>query len=263
VTDRQSKEFKANLTRDDDKRIIVSGPVEGPSCCSIDELHSTMEGLRIQCAKENRGRAQKWLEGLAKSAQRYAPALDVIAQSQPDVTAVIWGALRFLIVVRHLELLISHCLPAIKKPINALFNQIIVANVEAYEKVKQTIGSIVVQVGRWKIELQQFEDSERVQTAISILFAHILNYVVNVISLSRKSRIVQFLKAASGWSTRKLDSIYSDIKEQELIVDRELRTAREKSDFGGTVPKQTFGLTSTRSVINCLFEQAHRSECHD
>ena len=85
------------------------------------------------------------------------------------------------------------------------------------------------EAGRYRTEVRQFSGFERVEAAISRLFAHYLNYLVNVISLYKKGLIARVAKAACGSVTRKFDKIQTDIGNQALIVDRELRTASEES----------------------------------
>ena len=87
------------------------------------------------------------------------------------------------------------------------------------------------EAGRYKTELRQFSGFERVEAAISRLFAHYLNYLVNVISLYKKGLIVRVAKVAFGSVTTKFDKIQTDIRDQAWVVDRELRTASEESQL--------------------------------
>lgn len=108
-------------------------------------------------------------------------------------------------------------------------HQVVIANIEAREKISEALVSIIWQVGRYEIVAVQFANCDRVQSAISLQFAHILHYLANAISHYKKRGLARWLRVAFGWPQRKFGLILLEIKEQALVVDRETKAASEAS----------------------------------
>jgi len=89
----------------DDKRKIKNYIDAG---CTLNELFDAIDGAR-QKSRESRsswkGKLDDGLERFAK----YAPAIDVFIQQQPNITSVVWGSCRLILRVRAAHLLIITC----------------------------------------------------------------------------------------------------------------------------------------------------------
>lgn len=64
--------------------------------CNIDDLLNTVVHLN-EARIKNRSVAQTRIETALTAVNSHAKAIDVHIQQQPDITAVVWGAFRFLI----------------------------------------------------------------------------------------------------------------------------------------------------------------------
>jgi hypothetical protein len=104
--DMPAKIFQATLTRDREKVILVTEPHSAFPACSLRDLITVATEAQARSSPSPGGPRQdggasgipirKWLETLAQAAMRYAPAVDVVVQSQPSA-AIVWGCIRFLI----------------------------------------------------------------------------------------------------------------------------------------------------------------------
>jgi hypothetical protein len=64
--------------------------------CTLDDLLKDAIRLKESCAN-HRSPAQKRIKDVLTSINNNAQVIDVLIQQQPDITAVVWGAFRFLI----------------------------------------------------------------------------------------------------------------------------------------------------------------------
>jgi hypothetical protein len=67
--------------------------------CTFDALHQAAIDAKETC-HSSRGTFQKKLEAFLDWVEPYVPVGDVLIQQQPNITAIVWGGLRFLIRVR-------------------------------------------------------------------------------------------------------------------------------------------------------------------
>jgi len=68
--------------------------------CSLDDLCLATEAAKAKCTREA-GTLRARLDQILVTVYEYSKAVDVIIQQQPDITAVVWGAMRFLIQVSY------------------------------------------------------------------------------------------------------------------------------------------------------------------
>lgn len=64
--------------------------------CKVDDLLETVVSLS-ETRKKARSKAQTRIETALIAISSHAKAIDVLIQQQPDITAVVWGAFRFLL----------------------------------------------------------------------------------------------------------------------------------------------------------------------
>jgi hypothetical protein len=89
--------FNLQLTSDARKKITTSSsPNNQHLPCTLDDLLKDAIRLKESCVN-HRSPAQKWVEDVLTSINTNAQVIDVLIQQQPDITAVLWGAFRFLI----------------------------------------------------------------------------------------------------------------------------------------------------------------------
>ena len=89
--------FNGHLTSDARKKIattLTSNHQHQP--CTLGDLLKQADVLRDKNNKQ-RSAAQKQIESLLTTINQHAKVIDVLIQQQPDITALVWGAFRFLI----------------------------------------------------------------------------------------------------------------------------------------------------------------------
>jgi len=74
--------------------------------CALEDLLLDVTKLQEQRNKD-RSDAQRRIDTVITSINQHAQVIDVLIQQQPEITAVLWGAIRFLIGV--CGLLMSLC----------------------------------------------------------------------------------------------------------------------------------------------------------
>jgi ABC-type transporter Mla subunit MlaD len=89
--------FNNNLTKDGAKKIgtTLTNNNQHPPCTLEDLL---LDVTKLQ-KKRNKDRsdAQRRIDTVITAINQHAQVIDVLIQQQPDITAVVWGAIRFLI----------------------------------------------------------------------------------------------------------------------------------------------------------------------
>jgi hypothetical protein len=90
--------FNKTLTKDDKKRINIAVLNEQ----NIGGISELLNAIGIAEAKFHgtRGVHEAVIQKIADTLSRYAAVLDVIIQQQSNITAVIWGSIRFLLQVK-------------------------------------------------------------------------------------------------------------------------------------------------------------------
>jgi hypothetical protein len=86
------------LTSDDEKKIDLAAE-RVPVLFSIQDLFETSIQANSQYENTKKGRSRIFIR-MANIVNKYSKAVDVFIQQQPDITAVVWGSVRFLIQVR-------------------------------------------------------------------------------------------------------------------------------------------------------------------
>lgn len=88
--------FKRELTDDDAKRQWVE------KLHSVDDVLQVVEEAKsaYYARKKKVDKAYIWAVKLSKRVMHYAPVLDTLSQQHPAYTAIGWGALKFVIMVR-------------------------------------------------------------------------------------------------------------------------------------------------------------------
>jgi hypothetical protein len=82
------------LTKDDKKRIDL-GSENIPVIQTIEDIFKTSMQAYLIHDRSRKG-AFEVLNKVSKIVNRYAKVIDVFIQQQPDITAVVWGSVRFL-----------------------------------------------------------------------------------------------------------------------------------------------------------------------
>jgi hypothetical protein len=94
--------FNNSLTSDDGKKISVFSNGDGsafPEGAMFQELMDTA----VQAAKsseDDKSYARKKFDRIIACATQFSSAIDVLIQQHADTTAIVWGAIRMLIMVR-------------------------------------------------------------------------------------------------------------------------------------------------------------------
>jgi len=63
---------------------------------SLNDLLASARGAQAGCTAPS-GSTRGKLEAIVQVANQYCPVADVMIQTQPHVTAIVWGAIRLLI----------------------------------------------------------------------------------------------------------------------------------------------------------------------
>ncbi|MCJ1284702.1 hypothetical protein MMC26_004038 [Xylographa opegraphella] len=224
--------FNETLTPESKKRINILNPGDRHQLCNIhDLLDSALEAQR-KCSASRRS-IRNFLEAVVKAANRYAPVIDVLVQPQPDIVALVWGAIRLLI-------------------------NIAAAEIETGQEVRDSLVLIVQHAGRYQEEARLFAKFDRVQQAITSLFVQILNYLVRAKSYFQKPYAVRFAKAGLLGSRPRFKVIIATIHDQAASLDREIRTASETAHAN-----HREALIAHSRVVEKEFalEQAFRVDC--
>jgi hypothetical protein len=89
--------FNENLTNDEAKKIgttLTTNNRQQP--CTLEELLQDVTKLQ-ESWKNDRSDTQRRIDTVITSINQHAQVIDVLIQQQPDITSVVWGAIRFLI----------------------------------------------------------------------------------------------------------------------------------------------------------------------
>ncbi|KAL2064379.1 hypothetical protein VTL71DRAFT_4873 [Oculimacula yallundae] len=218
--------FNSQLTSDPKKRIeseTASTSPQVPSC-RLEDLLKTVVSLSDK-RKTSQSVARSRIETALVAINSHAKAIDVLIQQQPDITAIVWGAFRFLLGVASKEL-------------------------DSSQKINDALVSIVINLERWNKYTSLFDDFEAVRTAAARLFSQIINYLVRAKIYYQTSRQYRHLKIAFGGWSEKYDSIMSLIHRESRTLECEaelafkIRTVSpfEKYDNNQKVQRDHFAL---------------------
>jgi hypothetical protein len=173
--------FNTGLTSDASKRITTSTTnLHLP--CTLDKLLRDAVKLKDSCANQ-RSPAQKRIEDVLTTINTNAQVIDVIIQQQPDITAVVWGAFRFLIGVCRLDTWISRL-----GQLTLTIIQVAVREIDTTQRISGALVDIVGKLGRWNGYLGLFDEFERVRNAAATLFSQIINFLVRARIYYQKPR---------------------------------------------------------------------------
>lgn len=91
------KIFNRDLTKDESKRIgtTLTTSNQHQPC----DLNNLLDGVAKLQANRNKDRseAHRRIDSVITALNQHAQVIDVFIQQPPDITAVVWGAVRFLI----------------------------------------------------------------------------------------------------------------------------------------------------------------------
>ncbi|PVH76933.1 hypothetical protein DL98DRAFT_280469 [Cadophora sp. DSE1049] len=192
--------FNQQLTSDPRKRIATTSTSNfqhGP--CKVEDLLKTVVSLD-ETRKKNRSAAQSRIETALIAINSHAKAIDVLIQQQPDITAVVWGAFRFLIGVAARE-------------------------IEGSEKINEALVSIVENLERWNKYIDLFDEFEGVRKAAARLFSQIINFLVRARIYYQKSRAARHIKIAFSTWSEKYKSIMNLIDQESSSLERQASLA--------------------------------------
>ncbi|MCJ1419054.1 hypothetical protein MMC32_005405 [Xylographa parallela] len=224
--------FNETLTPGSNKRINILNPGNGHQLCNIRDLLDSAQEAERKCSA-SRGSIRSFLEAVVKAANRYAAVVDVLVQQQPDIVALVWGAVRLLV-------------------------NIAAAEVETGQEVRDSLVLIVQHAGRYQEEARLFVKFDRVQQAITGLFVQILNYLVRAKSYFQKPYAVRLAKAGLLGSRPKFQVILASIPAQAASLDREIRTASESAHANHREVQLAHSLVVEKEFA---LEQAFREDC--
>lgn len=111
------------------------------------------------------------MENFLLIVNQYAAAIDVLIQQQPDITAVVWGCMRGMMMVDTPR---SNCSLG---QANGMM-QVAVKEVQLSEEIGNALVKIGRELGRWERVLQLFPSSKRLHDTAAELFAQLINYLV-------------------------------------------------------------------------------------
>ncbi|KAK0129464.1 hypothetical protein ONS96_000035 [Cadophora gregata f. sp. sojae] len=192
--------FNQQLTSDPRKRIgntSTSNIQHMP--CKLEDLLKTVVSL-TETHKKNRTVAQSRIETALIAISSHAKAIDVLIQQQPDITAVVWGAFRFLIGIAAKE-------------------------IEGSEKINEALVSIVANLERWNKYIELFDEFEGVRKAAARLFSQIINFLVRARIYYQKSRAARHIKIAFSTWSEKYKNIMNLINQESISLERETALA--------------------------------------
>ncbi|KAG4444114.1 hypothetical protein IFR05_000343 [Cadophora sp. M221] len=217
--------FNQQLTVDPRKRIAntsTSTPTASSNSqhvpCKFEDLLNTVVSLN-EARKQGRSTATARIETALIAINSHAKAVDVLIQQQPDITAVVWGAFRFLLGIAAKE-------------------------IEGSERIHEALASIVENLERWNKYIDLFDEFEGVRKAAARLFSQIINFLVRARIYYQKSRAgeTEFIRyfssgmklknlsarhikiAFSPWS-EKYKSIMNLINQESSSLEREAELA--------------------------------------
>lgn len=200
--ERGTKLFNENLTSDSKKRIattLTSNRQHQP--CSLADLIGSAEECKNKNIKQ-RSPTRKYIENIVTTFNQHAQVIDVLVQQSPDITAVVWGAFRFLIGVAARE-------------------------IDTSDRIGQALAEIATRIGRWNQFIELFDEFENVHEAASHLFSQIINFLVRARIYFQKPRSIRHIKVGFTIWTQKLEDIMSLIHKYSEDLDQEGRLASE------------------------------------
>ncbi|KAH9210609.1 hypothetical protein DL95DRAFT_448675 [Leptodontidium sp. 2 PMI_412] len=194
--------FNQQLTLDPRKRITNTSTSASNSQhvpCKFEDLLKTVVSLN-EARKQSRSTATTRIETALIAINSHANAVDVLIQQQPDITAVVWGAFRFLIGIAAKE-------------------------IEGSERIHEALALIVENLERWNKYIDLFDEFEGVRKAAARLFSQIINFLVRARIYYQKSRAARHVKIAFSPWPEKYKSIMNLINQESSSLEREANLA--------------------------------------
>ncbi|CZT01742.1 uncharacterized protein RAG0_09217 [Rhynchosporium agropyri] len=203
---RAVKLYNTTLT-DDPRKRIPDDPVAvelmfGTPIKKLDEL---IDYTRSAKEKVDAGRSKfmKHIDNLLQWFNKYAIIADIMIQHQPSITALVWGAVRGLLVVA-------------------------VRDIEVSDKIGSNILSVLYHIGRWEEYLHLHPASARLSTIIIELFAHLISFLVRSKRFYEINPAKRYVKAAFSAFNEKIDGTLRKVAELADAAEREAHLASQQ-----------------------------------
>ncbi|KAG9228458.1 hypothetical protein BJ875DRAFT_500714 [Amylocarpus encephaloides] len=149
------------------KKRIFLGTELSSNVSRVEDLFTSSYNLTRQYTKPNHG-----FEKFVGQVNKYAKVIDVFIQQYPDITAVLWGSIRFIV-------------------------QVAVEEGEQGDQVSEALANIVQSIGRWRILfLDEFWELDRIHAGLIKLYASIVDFLVRTKRFYSKSKAVRLARAA-------------------------------------------------------------------
>lgn len=163
-------------------------------------------------------KARKWLERLSLRIHFYSTILDVFAQHHPEYVALVWGSVKFLIIV---------CIDRTNRDWARLIHLKAVVN---QEKVVATLAKAMSQIADMlpRVELQSIlYPTDRIKAAVADLYASILRFLIRARDWYEEGKLHHFIHSI----TRPIELRYNDILEQishsSRVIDQLVVSAQQ------------------------------------
>ncbi|KAH6684704.1 hypothetical protein B0J14DRAFT_573414 [Halenospora varia] len=238
--------FNKELTSDPKKKISITSPSNNSqhAPCKLEDLLATAGELQKE-RDGKRSRTRLRVERVIKTINEHSKVIDVLIQQQPDITAVVWGAFRFLIGVA-------------------------TRDIDTSDKISDALVFIVRSLGRWNKYFELFTDFGRVNRAAGRLFSQIINFSVRAKIFFQKRSAVRQIKVGFSTWTQKLDGIMELIREasHELEIEANLASEQRRErdrrahEDHATLTRNEFGKQTEMSndIIKSLEREKVRRE---
>ncbi|KAK0641408.1 hypothetical protein B0T16DRAFT_393690 [Cercophora newfieldiana] len=207
--------FNTELTRDPKKIIYArKGIARHPTCPLSDVLAAAREYANGSRAGPTPGFRYK-MQVFLQNASRYFVAIDVMVQHSPEITALVWGCIRLCLMF------------AGDRLTQESRNQTAAQQPEISDYIADTVTSIMDQIGRSEKYYQLHAACPRVCSAVSRLYAQIINFVVRAAEF-RKNRGLGYIPWAifvGSPAEKRLRRVEMKIKELSIAVEYEAHLA--------------------------------------
>ena len=94
-----AKTFSSKLTQEQYKQIWLDDKVSMQTC-----YEAVLTAKEVYEGRQRAKKARKWLASFSLRVKYYGGILDVLSQHHPEYVALAWGTVKFLFVVRMLQL---------------------------------------------------------------------------------------------------------------------------------------------------------------
>ncbi|KAJ0115777.1 hypothetical protein J7T55_010600 [Diaporthe amygdali] len=176
------------------------------------QRQSSMQDVReavVQALKEYRTKAkgnkvQEWLSSCSERVMYYGAIFDTFAQHHPEYVSLAWGAMKFLFisVLNHEELL---------------------------SEISKAIANLADVLPRTELHSILYPTA-RMQEAVSLLYAKIIEFVVKAIKWCKKGKARHAIAAIAHPFELKFKAIIDEITKRSRAVD-ELANAASKAEI--------------------------------